>query len=173
MKKIILILYYLVAKNLPSSSIKIFNIGYFSSKLRYLLVKRIFLFCGQDVNIDKGAVFGNGGALSIGDRSGIGRDCLVASDTQIGQDVMMAPEVIIFSQNHKFDSREISMNKQGVTDSRPVIIENDVWIGQRAMLMAGVRIGQGSIIAAGAVVTKDVLPYSIVGGNPAKIIRMR
>jgi len=55
----------------------------------------------------------------------------------------------------------------------PIIVEDDVWIGTRAMILSGVRIGQGAIIAAGAVVTKDVPPYSIVGGNPAKIIKYR
>lgn len=173
MKKILLFLYYVVAIHLPSSAIKTLHIGFISSSLRYILVKGLFLSCGNSVNIEKGASFGNGRLLIIGDRSGIGRNCLVASDTQIGSDVMMAPEVIIFSHNHKFDSLDISMNKQGVTESKPVIIESDVWIGQRAILMAGVRVGKGSIVAAGAVVTKDVLPYSIVGGNPAKLIKMR
>jgi len=62
---------------------------------------------------------------------------------------------------------------QGEDTARPPIIEDDVWIGRNAVVMPGVRIGQGSIVAAGAIVVKDVMPYSIIGGVPARLIRMR
>ncbi|WP_442859821.1 DapH/DapD/GlmU-related protein [Anaerobutyricum hallii] len=65
------------------------------------------------------------------------------------------------------------MIKQGYTENKPVYIEDNVWIGRRVLIMPGVCIGTGSIVAAGAVVTKNVEPYSIVGGNPAKIIKYR
>ena len=55
----------------------------------------------------------------------------------------------------------------------PIIVEDDVWIGTRAIILSGVRIGKGAVIAAGTVVTKDIPPYAIVGGNPAKIIKFR
>jgi maltose O-acetyltransferase len=58
-------------------------------------------------------------------------------------------------------------------DDPGVVIEDDVWIGTRAVVLAGVKIGRGAVVAAGALVTRDVAPYAIVGGNPAKIIRMR
>ena len=61
----------------------------------------------------------------------------------------------------------------GAHDDRPVVIGDDVWIGGNCMIMAGVTIGEGAVIAGGAVVTKDVEPYSIVGGIPARLIRYR
>ena len=65
------------------------------------------------------------------------------------------------------------MWQQGFTEVDPIVIEDDVWIGARVIILKGVTIGKGSIIGAGSVVTKDVEPYSIVGGNPAKLIRKR
>jgi maltose O-acetyltransferase len=65
------------------------------------------------------------------------------------------------------------MIDQGFKDKEPVIIEDDVWIGARVIILPGVKIGKGSIVGAGAVVTKDVEPYSIVAGVPAKLIRKR
>ena len=65
------------------------------------------------------------------------------------------------------------MRVQGASDSRPITIDNDVWIGLRAMIMPGVTIGDHAIVAAGSVVTKDVPEWAIVGGNPAKIIKSR
>lgn len=86
---------------------------------------------------------------------------------------MMGPECLIYTQNHVFESREIPMCQQGVTAPRPVEIGNDVWIGVRVIILPGVHVGDGAIIGAGSVVTRDVEPYSIVGGNPAKLIRKR
>ena len=65
------------------------------------------------------------------------------------------------------------MIQQGYTEMKPVYIDDDVWIGRRVLIMPGVHIGTGAIIAAGSVVTKNVEPYSIVGGNPAKHIKYR
>ena len=74
---------------------------------------------------------------------------------------------------HAFDCTGIPMMQQGFDTERPVTIDDDVWIGDRVLILAGVHVGKGAIIGAGAVVTKDVPPYAIVGGNPAHIIRMR
>ena len=85
---------------------------------------------------------------------------------------MMGPDVMIFTQNHKNDRLDIPMMLQ--TDpKRPVVIGDDVWIAARAIILPGVTIGKGSIIGAGAVVTKDVPEYAVVGGNPARVIRYR
>ena len=85
----------------------------------------------------------------------------------------MGPDVVILTSNHKADRIDIPIGAQGMTGKRKVTIGNDVWIGQRVMIMPGVTIGDGCIIAAGAVVTKDVAPYSIVGGVPARVLKMR
>jgi maltose O-acetyltransferase len=86
---------------------------------------------------------------------------------------MIAPEVIIFSVGHETNDTNKPMRLQGNTLPRPVTIKNDVWIGQRAIVLPGVIINQGAIVAAGAVVTKNVPEYSIVGGNPAKVLKIR
>lgn len=74
---------------------------------------------------------------------------------------------------HVFDRTDVCMRLQGPTPYQRLTIGNDVWIGRRVMVMPGVRIGDGAIVAAGAVVTKDVPDYAIVGGVPAKVIRFR
>nr|WP_201776017.1 DapH/DapD/GlmU-related protein [Leptolinea tardivitalis] len=86
---------------------------------------------------------------------------------------MMAIGCIIYSQYHCFDLLDRPMVEQGFYDAGPITIEDDVWIGARVTILAGVTIGTGSIIGAGSVVTKDVPRYSIVAGNPAKVIRYR
>ena len=86
---------------------------------------------------------------------------------------MMAPEVYIIDNNHISDDINIPMCFQGKTQNKVTIIENDCWLCARVMIMPGRIIGHGSILAAGAVITKDVQPYSIVGGNPAKLIKKR
>jgi maltose O-acetyltransferase len=128
---------------------------------------------GQNVNIEHGASFGSGRDLTIGDNSGIGIDCQVPANIQIGSDVMMGPQVLIIGQNHKFDDLSVPMRLQGRAEASPVVIEDDVWVGARSIVLPGIRIGRGAIIAAGAVVTKDVPPYAICGGNPARVIRLR
>ena len=78
---------------------------------------------------------------------------------------MMGPDVVIFTMNHKTERVDVRIGAQGMTDRKKVTIGNDVWIGQRVMIMPGVTIGDGSIIASNAVVTKKTYPpYSVVGG---------
>ena len=86
---------------------------------------------------------------------------------------MMGTDVTIITRNHRFDRADIPMMEQGFEEERPVYIGNDVWIGDRVLILPGVHIGDGSIIAAGAVVTKDVPPHSIVAGVPARKIKDR
>lgn len=85
---------------------------------------------------------------------------------------MMGPEVTILTHTHNIERTDIPMRQQG-TIVKEVIIGNDVWIGMRSIIMPGVKIGNGAVIGAGAVVTKDVPDNAIVGGVPSKIIRYR
>lgn len=123
------------------------------------------------------AYIGAGADIEIGSYSAIGPRAYVAGiggggRLIIGNYVMMAPEVIILTGSHKYKNIDIPMCYQGSFTST-VIIEDDVWIGIRAIIMPKVTIGKGSIVGAGALVTKDIPPYSIVGGIPAKVIKMR
>lgn len=159
---------YFFAARLPESTCKI-NFG--AKKIRAFCGKLIMRSCGEKVNIEKGAVFASDTCL--GERSGIGAFSIISNTTIIGDNVMMARECIINPSNHKIDDISIPMNLQGFEPVRPVVIEDDVWIGSRAIILSGVHIGRGSVVAAGAVVTHNVPPFSIVGGVPAKVIRSR
>ena len=128
-------------------------------------------FCGKNVNIQKNAVFSS--SLKIGDCSGIGKKCRLIGPVEIGKNVMMGQECIIETQNHAHQRVDIPMIEQGYEPVAPVLIEDDVWIGERCIILPGVKISRGSICAAGAVVTKNVPPYSIVGGVPARVIKYR
>jgi maltose O-acetyltransferase len=86
---------------------------------------------------------------------------------------MIGRELITIPHNHKTDRIDIPMIEQGFTKSTYIIIDDDVWIGDRVTILPGVHIYSHSIIAAGAVVTKDVPEYAVVGGVPAKIIKYR
>lgn len=85
----------------------------------------------------------------------------------------MGPECVIYTQNHKHSNIDIPMIDQGFEEIRPVHIMDDVWIGSRVIILPGVTIGKGCIIAAGSVVTKSIPDYSIVGGVPGKVIKSR
>src|SRR5690606_29379537 len=104
---------------------------------------------------------------------GIGVNAHIRGPVSIGDDVMMGPDVVIITSNHNFSNTDTVMRSQGHLPSQRVIIGNDVWIGVRVIILPGVSIGNGVIIGAGAVVTKDVPDFAIVAGNPAKFIRYR
>lgn len=162
------VLYGAIAKHMPLSDSR-FSFG--SKKLRAFCGKLMLSHCGSNVNIEKGAQFSYD--ISLGDNSGIGVNALISSCVTIGNDVMMGPDCIILTANHCMERNGIPMRCQGHEEFRPVVIGNDVWIGARVIILPGVHVGDGAVIGAGSVVTKDVEPYSIVGGNPAKLIRMR
>jgi acetyltransferase-like isoleucine patch superfamily enzyme len=117
--------------------------------------------------------------IEVGDCVTIGfGSILLASESRIilGDNVMIAPHVTFVGGNH--NTSVVGKPMYDVKEKRPhddedIIVEDDVWIGTGAIILKGVRVGRGSIIAAGAVVIKDVYPYTIVGGVPAKKISTR
>lgn len=137
-----------------------------------MLCCNIFDYCGNNVNIQKGARFGSG-HIRIGDNSGLGVNCSIPDGSVIGRNVMMGPNCYVHKKNHAFQRLDIPMREQGFSESKPVIIDDDVWIGRDVTIMVGRHISTGTIVAACSVVTKDFPPYSIIGGNPAKLIRSR
>ena len=127
--------------------------------------------CGDNVNIERNATFSI--RTEIGNNSGIGVNAHFYGKVVIGDNVMMAPDCIIYVRNHESSRLDIPMCEQGSTEERPVVIGNDVWIGGRVIILPGVKIGDGAIIGAGSVVTKDVSEYDVVAGNPARVIKDR
>ena len=160
-----LCLYYGVARHLPNILL--------GGKIRLLCCKNIFRQCGNNVHIERGAHFGTGKDICMGDFSGLGINSRVPSNLVVGTEVMMGPNVTILDRNHKFDRTDIPIGRQGSTERRPTVIEDDVWIGCQVLIMPGRRIRRGSIIAGGCVLCKDFPEYSIVGGNPSRLIKSR
>jgi len=115
-----------------------------------------------------------GAGLTMGDNSNIGPYNYIGCSGKItiGNNVMLAPRVSIYAENHVFDHPDALIRDQGV-EKKEVIIEDDCWIAANSILLAGVTIGKGSVVAAGSVVTENVPPYSVVGGVPAKLIKSR
>lgn len=169
-KKLYLMLYYIIGKKMPESD-SFINLG--AKPFRRFLCQHIFDHASKTCNIEKGVFFGNGSGITIGKQSGIGLNARIQGPLTIGNHVMMGPDTIIYTKNHETKRTDIPMIEQGITAPREVTIEDDVWIGARVVILPGVCIGKGSIVAAGSVVTKDVQPYTIVGGVPAKKIKSR
>ena len=163
------VFYYCFARHLPCSGLP-YSFG--AKSIRGLFVRGMVDKCGRNVNIEHGAFLASGKDITIGNNSGIGLGCRVTGPLSIGDDVMMAPGVMIFTQNHETSDLSIPMRLQTAPKYK-VNIGNDVWIGANALILPGITVGNGCIIAAGAVVTHDVPDYAIVGGNPARIIKYR
>lgn len=112
------------------------------------------LTVGNNVSINRGSVINCGGGVSI------------------GNDVLIGPGAVIYSQNHKYSHQNEAICKQGYS-KKIVVIEDDVWVAAGAKIMPGVKLKQGCVVAAGAVVTKDTEEYGVYAGIPAKLISKR
>lgn len=110
------------------------------------------------------------GDVTIGNYTRIGIHCTVIGPVCIGNNVNLAQGITVTALNHNFEDTSMRIDEQGIS-TKPVIISDDVWIGANAVILPGVTIGRHSVVAAGAVVTKDVPNNSLVAGIPAKVIR--
>ena len=110
------------------------------------------------------------GDVMIGDHTRVGLHNTIIGPVIIGNHVNLAQGITVTALNHNFDDSNKRIDEQGVSTSA-VIIEDDIWVGANAVILPGVTIGRHSVVAAGAVVTKDVPPHSLVAGVPAKIIK--
>lgn len=158
----------------------------FFKKIRLFLLKKILWkkhVFGKNFHAGRGVVLWAKKSITIGDNFYIGRYSQIECDACIGNNVIMGNNVsLVGKYDHNFlqvgtpirlasQIRDDDYNWLGLNSK--IIIEDDVWIGYGAIIMSGTTIGEGSIVAAGSVVTKDIAGYSIVAGNPAKFIKKR
>ena len=141
-----------------------------SHSIRNFYYRKIMKFnIGKNGSVHMHSSFDCAQNLSIGKNSVVNAKCRLDNrgSIVIGENVSISQEVLILTADHDIDAADFSGR------SLPVYIEDYVWIGTRAVILPGVRVGKGALIAAGAVVTKDVIPYAIVAGVPARVIKMR
>lgn len=119
---------------------------------------------------DYATINNNVGAIIIGDNSLIGISTTLIGPVTIGRDVLLAQNVVVSGLNHGYKDIHTSIRAQKV-NTAPVVIEDEAWIGANVSITAGVTIGKHAIVAAGSTVLKSIPPYSIVGGNPARILK--
>jgi acetyltransferase-like isoleucine patch superfamily enzyme len=144
--------------NLPSRKIRSNYLGVYLAAM------------GNGTSIQMGCRFLNGRKVYLGDRNVINFGCLLDGrkyEIHIGSDVSIGPEATILTLGH--DPQSSTFTDKG----GDVIIGDRVWIGYRAIILPGITIGEGAVVGAGSVVTKDIAPYTIVGGNPARFIKER
>ena len=170
MHKLRLFIYYVIIQNLPHSRfLKV------SNSIRIWYLSKILKIMPYDKNskFEYKIYISDARKIKLGSYVRINERAFFQGDVKIGNHVMIAPNVSVYTRTHKYDKIKIPMVLSGETSTQTVVIEDDVWIGINAVILPGIRIGKGSIVGANAVVTKDVEPYSIVGGVPAKLIRKR
>lgn len=150
---------------------------------------QLLLITKRKIKLGKTSTFGRGTVLYapnqmvIGENVYIGKYCSLEADIEIGNDVLLGNNVgLIGKYDHDFSCIGKSIKDSpwiGDPDYQfkgkglKIVIENDVWIGYGSIIVSGVRIGRGAIVAAGSVVLKDVEPYTIVAGNPARTVSKR
>lgn len=162
--KVLYILYKATASWLPES--RHFKAA---KALRVFWVRRIIQYTGSNVNIERGARITP--EVRVGNGSGIGINCELYGPVSIGDNVMMGPECVFYTQNHRHEMEsDLPFGKQGYEDPKPIMIGSNVWIGRRAMFMPGSGVGDNCVVAAGSVVTKVFPSNVVIGGVPAHII---
>mgnify|MGYP002149839202 CR=1 FL=1 len=126
---------------------------------------------GTNSTIEDFATVNNGvGDVFIGNRTRIGLGCVLIGPVTVGNDVMLAQNIVVSGLNHGYEDITQPISTQPCS-TQAIVIEDEVWIGANAVITSGVTIGKHSVVAAGSVVTKNVPPYSVVAGNPARLLK--
>jgi len=143
-------------------------------RLRRIFFVRKFGSCGEKPFILEGFKVDNPKTLFLGNNFRSNRGCYInaGGTVRIGNNVLLGPDVKIWSVNHNIEDPLIPIQEQGYRYAQ-TIIEDNVWIGANVFIGAGVRVGKSSVVAAGTVLTKSVPPYSVVMGNPGKVVKTR
>jgi acetyltransferase-like isoleucine patch superfamily enzyme len=145
--------------------------------MRRRFMERRVAAIGTNFRLMRGCDFEGYGLIRIGDNSGIAENCVIAigpgpNELRIGTQTFIGPDVYIRNMNHRFDRLDVPIMRQG-HEGTDIVIGDGVWIGARCVLLAGTKIGDHSVIAAGSVVSIEIPPYSIAAGNPVRVLRRR
>lgn len=126
---------------------------------------------GKNSLIEDFSVINNAvGDVIIGDRTLLGISSVIIGPVRLGNNILIAQNVVLSAFNHNFDNVTKPIVDQAYS-TKPIVVEDGVWIGANVVVLVGVHIGKNAILAAGSVVTKDVPPFTIVAGNPARVIK--
>lgn len=169
-KRLLLVFYYAFLQFIPGHKFPGGRLGY---RARRVVARRVFVHCGDNVVVRPRSYFGDGSRLSLGSRSQLGPNSSLAGPITIGSDVLMGSDVMMMATTHEYRSTDVPIMAQGAGEERPIIIGDGVWVGSRCIILPGVVVGDHSIIGAGSVVTKSFPDFSVIGGNPAKLLKSR
>jgi maltose O-acetyltransferase len=164
-----LVLYRMIGMRLPHT---FWPGGIVFSRIRKLLLTGMGCKVGIDCEIEPHVDVGFRPNLVIGNNCQLNQNTTLKS-VIMGDDVMIAPGVVFLDRSHNFSRTDISMREQGESSRRVTNIDNDVWIGQNAIIFPGLKIGEGVIVGAGSVVTSDLAAWTVAAGSPARVIRSR
>lgn len=141
-----------------------------STEEREQIIRELFGKVGENCYIEPTFRCDYGYNITAGDNLYLNFDCIFLdiAPIQIGNNCFVGPRVCIYTVNHPLD---VIRRNQMLEYGKPVIIGDNVWIGGSAVINGGVTIGEGAVIASGSIVTKDVPPFTVVGGNPARVIK--
>jgi maltose O-acetyltransferase len=167
-QKLYLVLYYAIAYNLPNYA---FPLGKLFNWIRVETLRKIIPI-GDKNRIMRRVYIGDGNNVSIGNNCRINEGVRL-DNVSIGNNVLIARESIILGKMHAYEEAQIPITDQGDKVIKASVLEDDVWLGLRVIILPGIIVRKGSIVGAGAVVSKDTEPMYIYGGVPAKVIRKR
>jgi maltose O-acetyltransferase len=158
--------YYLLVQRLPDRE---FPGGHLMQKLRMVICREFLAASGDWFAIGPRVYIADGRHVTLGYGSTIGQGSRIYGAV-IHEGVMIAPGALLLKNDHRFDDLGSPIGVQGNTEIRLPVIEDWSWIGERAIVLPGRTVGRGAIVGAGAVVTRDVEPFTIVAGNPARVV---
>ena len=169
-RQIALILYYSVAQFIPTWPKPLGRLGF---ALRRLLARRLFAECGDELNLHGRVSFGSGRNIHAANNVGIGQGTVFngRGDVHLGAHLTMGPRCTFITGDHEV--RSVRPLREQQSSQQPIRVGEDVYLGAHVILLPGVTVRDGAVVGAGSVVSRDVDAYTIVAGNPIRVIGQR